>query len=628
LKRSLLWIAGSFLVLFSIITLLRGRRPPEAGTESTVGNPERILSFWDTYRRATTARIAGDYDAAVRNYRESLEIDPQHQDSLFFLATCLEATGRYSDAVDVLRELTSLYPEHARGWSQLGKVLATKAPGAAFDPVAADAAFRRAQQLNQEHSGPFVSRGLVALERGDFAEARELFDIAANAGAPEGIFFAGLTDYLQGRLDEAARSFRRVLALFEHEKELTGKGVTSEGDVSEGPLSALDRSRLRALLFLHWSTDDDDLELDPGETRFETLLTMNDENTMGAWLDADRDGHMDLALTSPEGIKLLRNTGDGWSDVTADVGLDTAPGASNAYPFDADGDGRTDLYVTGDTNVLYINDEGRFVDRTDGYGLTGARATARVVTADLDGDGRTDLLEVGEPPARLYLRGDAGFEKRILAPSYQAYTVDAAVGDVDGDERPDVFLLGWRSPGRLFRGTAHGFTDATKDARLEGVGGNGLSALFFDTDGDGDLDLLVTTDAPLELSLRRLLEPTRRAKKGTPRLFENDGRGQFSEITADAGLDHHFGVFRAIAADVDGAGWDDLVFAHGGFEHTHLEPSVILRNREGRDFVAWAYLPSIDTPRRALGVTAADIDGDGTSELFVSGTGILGRSSR
>lgn len=621
MKRSLLWIAGLFLVLFGVITLVRERGPREAATKQAQAEASRdtepIRSFWETYRRATRERLARDYESAVRDYREALEIDPRHQDSLFFLATSLEATGRYVEAVVTLRELTSIYPEHARGWSQLGKVLATKAPGAAFDLDAADAAFTRAQEINQEHSGPFVRRGLVALERGQFSEAGELFDIAAGTGAPEGIFFAGFTDYLQGRRAEAARSFRRVLALSEHEKKLAGRGVSSEGDVSARAPSALERSRLRSLLFLHWSGEDE-AELEEGEARFETRLAVKDENTMGAWLDYDRDGRIDLVLTSVQGITLLRNTGDGWSDVSADVGLDSASGARNACPFDADGDGWTDLYFTGDTSVLYLYEEGRFVDRTAAWGLAGERVTTRALAADLDGDGRTDLLELGEPPVRLYLRGDTGFEKRSL--NYTAYAVDAAVGDVDSDGRLDVFVLGWRSPGRLFRGTVNGFKDVTIEAGLEGVGGAGLSTLLFDYDRDGDLDLLVTAHATLELSLRRLLEPARTSEEGTPRLFKNDGQGHFLEVTSDVGLDRHFGVFQAAATDVDSDGWDDLVFAHGGFERTHLEPSVILRNREGRSFVAWAYLPSVDDPRRALGVAAS------ADELFLSGIGILERS--
>ena len=623
MKRSLLWIAGLSLVLFGVITLLRERGPREAATKETETEAEAsrntasIRSFWETYRRATRERLAGDYQSAMRDYRESLEIDPRHQDSLFFLATCLEATGRYVEAVATLRELTSIYPEHARGWSQLGRVLASKAPGGAYDPEAADAAFTRAQEINQEHSGPFVSRGLVALERGRFSEASELFDIAAGTGAPEGMFFAGLTDYLQGRRADAARSFRRVLALSEYEAKLAGKGVSSEGDASARVPSALERSRLRSLLFLHWSGHGK-LELARGKGRFETRLAVNEDNATGAWLDYDRDGRGDLVLTSAEGIKLLRNTGEGWYDVSADVGLDHAPGGRSACPFDADGDGWTDLYVTGDRSVLYLNEEGHFTDRTAQAGLAGTRVTMRALAADFDGDGRTDILEVGEPPARLYLRGDTGFEKRSL--SYTAFAVEAAVGDVDGDDKPDVFVLGWRSPGRLFRRTANGFDDATLEAGLEGVGGEGLSTLLFDYDRDGDLDLLVTAHAPLELSLRRLLEPARTSEEGTPRLFKNDGRGQFSEVTTDVGLDRHFGVFQAAATDIDSDGWDDLVFAHGGFERTHLEPSVILRNREGRGFIAWAYLPSVDEPRRALGV-AASADG-----LFLSSMGILERS--
>jgi hypothetical protein len=205
---------------------------------------------------------------------------------------------------------------------------------------------------------------------------------------------------------------------------------------------------------------------------------------------------------------------------------------------------------------------------------------------------------------------DCDTESRGLR--FEGTAVDTACADYDADGRTDLFLLLWKKPGRLLRNVDHGgasFTDVTDEAGLAGVGGEGLSALFFDFDRDSDPDLLVTAHAPLALSLRRLLSPEGRAKTLTPRLFENEGGKRFLEVTSKVGLDRQFGVVEAEAFDVDSDGWLDLVFAMGGPEASHLEPSVVLRNRRGGDFIEWAHIPSSDEPHNAVGVEVSKRDG-------------------
>jgi hypothetical protein len=199
-------------------------------------------------------------------------------------------------------------------------------------------------------------------------------------------------------------------------------------------------------------------------------------------------------------------------------------------------------------------------------------------------------------------RVEPGERRLELGVRDERTVVDEATADFDLDGKSDVFVLLWKAPGRLLRGSGTSHEDVTEEMGLAGVGGDGFRALFFDYDRDSDPDLLVTAHAPLALSLRRLLDPERRAKTLTPRLFENEEGRRFVEVTSEAGLDRHFGVTDALAHDVDADGFLDLVFAMGGFEATHFEPSVVLRNREGREFEEWAYFPSRDEPRRAVGV--------------------------
>ena len=241
---------------------------------------------------------------------------------------------------------------------------------------------------------------------------------------------------------------------------------------------------------------------------------------------------------------------------------------------------------------------------------------------DLTGDGKTDILEVGNdgptPAVRLYVHDDDRFHERAsdLGLVYPGNAVDAAVADFDGNGRKDVFILGWKRPGRLFLNTEEGFADRTQESGLLGIGGDGLSVVALDFDRDGWQDLLVTAHAPVELSLRRMLHPSI-SDRLTPRLLRNN-RGRFEDVTAELNLNRNYGTMQAISADFDADGWPDLVFAHGGLERQHIEPSLVLRNDKGRRFVEWAYLPSRDRPLNARGVAAS-----AKGVLFLSGLGIV-----
>jgi len=155
LKRSLLVLGAAVLILGGAIALRRhlGSRE-EAGGTARDARMERIRSFWELYNQAAAARMRGDFESAALGYQKALELDPEHQDSLFYLAVSLEESGRYDEAARLLEKLTDLYPEHNPAWSQLGMVLSTLAPGAQPDLEAASAAFKRSRRSIASSLGP------------------------------------------------------------------------------------------------------------------------------------------------------------------------------------------------------------------------------------------------------------------------------------------------------------------------------------------------------------------------------------------------------------------------------------------------------------------------------------------
>lgn len=94
-----------------------------------------------------------------------------------------------------------------------------------------------------------------------------------------------------------------------------------------------------------------------------------------------------------------------------------------------------------------------------------------------------------------------------------------AVADVDGDGLIDIYFVNQAAPSELWKNLGGGrFRNVTADAGVALSGRIAVAASFADVDNDGDEDLFVTT------------------VRGGNVLFENDGRGRFRDVSAEAGV--------------------------------------------------------------------------------------------
>jgi hypothetical protein len=363
------------------------------------------------------------------------------------------------------------------------------------------------------------------------------------------------------------------------------------------------------------------------------------------------------------------------TDVAAKVGLDfrqqafalgvrsdeTAMMGGGLCWFDYDGDGWLDLYLVNsyadaDTATwyergglpqsrLYRNVRGRFQDVT-----ASSRAGLRVrgsgcVAADLDGNGTTDLFvtTAGYDPGRdaydalLWNNGDGTFTEGAWKAGIRkhGWHTGAAVADVNGDGRMDVFVAGYTDRTQRIAGSEAGFPanfQAMPDLLYLNQGGDGahstfrevgraaglertrldhgLGASFVDADGDGRLDLYVAND----------LDPNRLylniARKG--------GLGfRLVERGHAEGLDDPNAGMGIALGDYSGDGLDD-VFVTNSRGQLH----AAYRSRAGAPFADArpAFVRAVGQRFTGWGATWADLDLDGSLELALANGAIPVRS--
>src|SRR5262245_42546365 len=247
-----------------------------------------------------------------------------------------------------------------------------------------------------------------------------------------------------------------------------------------------------------------------------------------------------------------------------------------------------------------------------------------LAVGDFDGDGHEDIYFLNQLGKNALYRnkGDGTFEdvtERAGVALGDRICVGATFVDYDNDGHLDLFVTSTRGGNVLFRNMGDGtFKDVTEQAGLSKIA-HSQTAVFFDYDNDGRLDLFLTNTAEWTGNSYDEAEhyfPGKGdfggviySKKESNVLYHNNGDGTFTDVTAKAGLAGRGWAGDAVAFDYNGDGRIDL-FVTSMFGRCQL-----YRNNGDRTFTDVTVRVLGRTPWGGVGARVLDQNDHGRADV-------------
>jgi len=298
-----------------------------------------------------------------------------------------------------------------------------------------------------------------------------------------------------------------------------------------------------------------------------------------------------------------------------------------------------------DERISWLTDvsESSGVDFRHHSGAAGALPLREIIAGgaalfDADGDGRLDMFfsngahADGSPAAgAFYLQQEDGVFLDATSSAgldaTEGYGISAAVGDVDNDGDEDLYLSN-DGLDRLYLNRGDGsFEDATLASGIE-VDGFSCSAVLCDYDRDGLLDIYITRYVRY-VAGQRCSNSSGQADYCSPRaynpasdvLLHNEGGARFKDVSAASGIAALTAAgLGVVCQDFDGDAYPDFYVANDQYANY-----LWINQRDGRfserALVSGTAYNLEGRAEAGMGVSAEDLDGDLQADLFVTHLG-------
>lgn len=242
-----------------------------------------------------------------------------------------------------------------------------------------------------------------------------------------------------------------------------------------------------------------------------------------------------------------------------------------------------------------------FSDEASNAGVDYSGASRGVAFADYDSDGHLDLYVTYVAFASTALfrnNGNATFTD-VTSIANVGQSLDArglSFADYDNDGDLDLFIADTQGSSVIFfKNNGNGtFSDATSGSGFTGESG-GTDVASGDYDNDGDLDIyMIRWDSVGNV------------------LYQNNGDGTFSDVTATAGVGDTGSASGVASADYDNDGDLDILI-----NKSNREADVLYRNNGDGTFINVADIAGINSPGYGEAVVFGDYDNDGDIDVYL-----------
>jgi hypothetical protein len=171
----------------------------------------------------------------------------------------------------------------------------------------------------------------------------------------------------------------------------------------------------------------------------------------------------------------------------------------------------------------------------------------------------------------------------------------ASWGDYNNDGYPDLFLTNYGKD-QLWRNKGDGtFEDISQKAKIEGSSDNySSSALWWDYDNDGDLDLYVSS------------------WQGKNRLYRNDWNDVFTDVSAQSNLEEVGRTWTSIPFDINKDGWQDIYIVNDFGEN------FLYQNDTKGGFIEKTRAYGLRDIGEGMGVDICDYHNDGNFDIYLT----------